>query len=599
MSPTRLFRPACAWHVTLFACLALASPIMAAPGRVLHVSPAPLPGIPTAVQFRTIQAAAQATAPGDTVQIHTGLYRENVTVATGGTAQRPIRFEAAPAADVTITGADPLTGWQKEPGPDNVYSVAWPYSFIGGPLHAHPDDDYHAVIGRAEQVFVMGYLLHQVLHRESLARGDFYVDEAAKRLYVWSAGNEDLNNTPVEASTRAVLWQCSSPYVTLRGVRFRYAANAAQQGALQIRGAHDVVQDCVIERTNGNGASFSAPDVTVERCTFQDNGQLGFGAALADRLRLSGCLIRNNNTKDFSRGWEAGGFKIVLSRRAVVDGCRILDNRGGGAWFDIGNEGCEVSHCLIAGNEDAGIFYEISFGLHAHDNVIVGNGYADNPGSWGAQAGICLSSSPGCLVERNLLVANREGFNFREQGRTTPRLDAKPGTPEEAVWDHDETIRHNVLAANRDAQTWGWFDVLDERLWPKALQEKKAQAAVTVPDMAADYVAKDKNGQPVGLSLERLHLTFADNLYATPDGQGLFHWGATWRRNKPYPDLAAVRQELSLEQGSVVAPFTFGDYLTHDFRVPAGSLALKMGCYPQGDVPGVRLGILPPAVPFR
>lgn len=563
------------------------------PGRVLHVSPTPLTATAGDQQFRTIGEAAQAVAPGDTVLIHTGVYRESVTVGTSGTAAKPIRFEAAPAANVVVTGADRLTGWQKEPGPDHVYSVAWPYTFIGGPTHAHPDDDYHALIGRAEQVFVQNYLLHQVLRRDALSRGDFFADLDARRLYVWSAGNKDLSAVPVEASTRAVLWQCRGAYVTLRGVRFRYAANAAQQGALQIAGRHDVVRDCVVERTNGNGASFTAPDITVERCTFQDNGQMGFGAGGADRLLFKDCLIRGNNVKDFSRDWEAGGLKIVLSRHPALDHCRILENRGVGVWFDIGNEGAEVRNCLIADNEDAGIFYEISFGLHAHDNVIVGNGLADTPGAWGAQAGICLSSSPGCLIERNLLVANREGFAFREQGRTTPRLDAKPGTPEEAVWNHDETIRHNVLADNRDAQTWGWFDVLDERHWPQATQGKKADTGEAMQNMAKDYVAKDKSGQPVRLSLEKLRLTFADNLYSVPDGQGLFHWGAAWRRNKVYDDLGVVRRELGFERGSVVGPFPFGDYLTRDFRVPAGSPALKMACYPAGDVPGITLGVLP------
>ena len=564
-----------------------------ASGRVFHVSPTLLPAITGTRQFRTIGEAARAAAPGDIVLIHTGVYREAVSVSTGGTAERPIRFEAAPAANVVVTGADRLTGWRKEPGPDAVYSVAWPHTFIGGPTHAHPDDDYHTLIGRAEQVFVRNYALHQVLRRDALSRGDFFADLDARRLYVWSAGGEDLNAVPVEASTRAVLWDCKGYYVSLRGVRFRYAANAAQQGAIRFEGRHDLVQDCTVERTNGSGATFVAPDITVERCTFQDNGQLGFGAGGADRLRLTDCLVRNNNTKDFSRGWEAGGLKIVLSRHPVLDHCRILENRGAGVWFDIGNEDAEVRRCLIAGNEDAGIFYEISFGLHAHDNVIVGNGLADTPGGWGAQAGICLSSSPGCLVERNLLVANREGFDFREQGRTTPRLGAAPGTPEEAVWNHDETIRHNVIADNRDAQTWGWFDVADERHWPRAMQEKKADAGAATQNLAGDYVAKDAKGQPVGLSLEKLRLKFADNLYSIPDGQGLFHWGAAWRRNKHYDGLAAVRSELSLERGSVVGVVAFGDYLTLDFRVPAGSLALRMTCYPIGDVAGVRLGVLP------
>lgn len=568
----------------------------AAPGRFWHVSQAPLAGVPAGQQFRTIGEAARGVGPGDTVLIHSGVYREGVTVGASGTASRPIRFEAAPAANVTVTGADVLTGWTREPGPDNVFSVAWPHSFIGGPTHSHPDDSEHLLIGRAEQVHVQGYALHQVLRREQMSRGTFFADLDDKRLYVWSANNFDItkNGQKVEASTRPVLWQCKGDYVTLRGIRFRYAANAAQQGAGQFAGRHDVVEDCVFERTNGNGCPFQTPDITVRRCTFQDNGQLGFGAAGAHNLRLTGCTVRDNNTKNFGRGWEAGGLKIVLSRGAVLENSRFVDNRGVGVWFDIGNEDCEVRNCLIADNEDAGIFYEISYGLHAHDNVIVGNGFADTPGAWGAAAGICLSSSPGCVIERNLIVANKEGFNFREQGRTTPRIGAPRGAGEVPIWNHDETIRHNVLADNRDAQSWGWFDVLDERHWPRAMQKNKADAGEAAQDQAKAFGAKDSNGQPVGLSLENLKFTFAGNLYTPGDGGGLFHWGTSWRRNKAYPTLAAVRQELGLEQNSVVAPFLFGDSLTRDFRVPANSPALKMGCYPRGAVPDVQLGVLKP-----
>ena len=92
-----------------------------------------------------------------------------------------------------------------------------------------------------------------------------------------------------------------------------------------------------------------------------------------------------------------------------------MDNRGHGIWYDIGNEDCEVANCLIANNENAGIFYEISYGLHAHDNVIVGNGLAFSPRSWRRQ-GVESSSSPGCRIERNLLLGNKEGFAFPRAG---------------------------------------------------------------------------------------------------------------------------------------------------------------------------------------
>ena len=206
----------------------------------------------------------------------------------------------------------------------------------------------------------------------------------------------------MEAAVRQEICRIEGDYVQLHGLRFRYAANMAQHGALVIAGRHDLVEDCVVESVNASGAEFVGEDAVVRRCVFRENGQLGFGAGRAHRLLLSECLVENNNTKGFDRGWEAGGNKLALCRDVVLERSRFLRNHGSGIWFDIGNTNCTVRQCLIADNEDAGIFYEISFRLHAHDNVIVGNGFAETVGAWGAQAGIVLSSSPGCLIERNI-----------------------------------------------------------------------------------------------------------------------------------------------------------------------------------------------------
>jgi parallel beta-helix repeat protein len=278
--------------------------------------------------------------------------------------------------------------------------------------------------------------------------------------------------------------------------------------------------------------------------------------------------VRDNNIKGFDRGWEAGGDKICLTRGAILENSTFVENRGNGIWFDIDNKNCVVRNCLIAHNEDAGIFYEISFGLHAHDNLIVGNGFADTPGAWGAAAGISLSSSPGCTIERNLILGNKEGFNFREQTRSTPRIDDRKSEP---VWNHDQIVRNNVLAWNRDAQVWGWFDVSDERHWPKSMQ--------TAPQG--------------GASLEDLNLKFEGNLYYPAPGQGLFHWGTAWKRHKYYETLDAVQKELSLDQNSQVVEFHVEDFAAVDLRVRADSPAVTMGCYPQGEVPDVRLGTMP------
>jgi hypothetical protein len=260
-----------------------------------------------------------------------------------------------------------------------------------------------------------------------------------------------------------------------------------------------------------------------------------------------------------------------------LEKCRFVANRGPGIWFDIGNENCTVRNCLIADNEDAGIFYEISYGLNAHDNVVIGNGYAFSPSAWGGQGGIVLSSSPNCIVTRNLLIANREGFNFREQARITQRIDHLDPNYQEQIGNHDEQIRNNVIAYNENAQTRGWFDVSDQRHWPRKLQEAKPEGAAAPIE---------------GVSLETLHIDCSNNLYAREDNQPLFIWGTNWLHHIDYSTIATIQSELDLEKGSRLLPLTFHDFAKRDFRIPRNSPVFRMKCYPQGEVPDVMLGAI-------
>jgi len=57
------------------------------------------------------------------VVVRDGIYREQVVVKQNGTAQAPTLFEAAPGAQVVLTGADQLTGWQKAGGAQPIYHV--------------------------------------------------------------------------------------------------------------------------------------------------------------------------------------------------------------------------------------------------------------------------------------------------------------------------------------------------------------------------------------------------------------------------------------------------------------------------------------------
>ena len=224
----------------------------ASPPGVLHVAPGRLTGLPSDAQVRTISEAATKAGPGDTVVIHGGVYRESVTIEKSGTKERPIRFRAAPGENVVITGADAIREWMKEPGGGNVFGAPWTHRFIGwNRSGTHPDDDDHKMIGRCEQVFILGYPLLQVLERGGLG--------AARSTSIWTpVGSRSPSrgaNLAKErrSSRRPPVRTCGMSRASTsicEGLRFRYAANMAQQGATRFEGDHGVIEDCTFESTN-------------------------------------------------------------------------------------------------------------------------------------------------------------------------------------------------------------------------------------------------------------------------------------------------------------------------------------------------------------
>ena len=526
-----------------------------------------------AAPWRTIQHGIGALKPGDTLLIGPGTYRERIDMKQGGTSLAPITIAALPGAHVIVSGADRLQeGWSKAEGAeDGIYVHNWALRFPIGGLNelTHPGDKEHQLTGRAEQVVHAGRLLRQVLTRQQLAPGTFWVDLDAKKLCVWLRGSDDPKNTEVEASVRSnwLVAPSSVSYVHVRGFTFRYAANHAQRGAFAIgqgqgNGAASiargwVVEDCVFERANSSGASLSGQGHIFRRCIFQDNGQLGFGTSRCDDTRMEQCGIYHNNTKGYSTGWEAGGLKVTMSRKFVFDGCRAMDNRGVGIWYDIGNEQSEVKNCTIADNDEAGIFYEISYGLHAHDNLIVNN--ANNGesvgGAWG-EGGITLSSSEDCVIEHNTLVGNRDGIAFREQDRTTPRINAPEGAKEVRILNKNHIIRNNIVAYSQAYNIALWMDTTFFGPHPSG---------------------GDKN-RPLFEDPKSLNIRFANNLLWALPGKSNYLYGVPWRsKSKQAATVAEFTAASDIQDTSEVADPRFADVQAGNYRLLPGSPATSMG----------------------
>ena len=79
--------------------------------------------------WKTISRAMQDVGAGDTLTIKEGTYREEVILGKSGVEGNPITIEAANGANVTISGADPVTGWTQHSG--NIYKASIDLSAIG------------------------------------------------------------------------------------------------------------------------------------------------------------------------------------------------------------------------------------------------------------------------------------------------------------------------------------------------------------------------------------------------------------------------------------------------------------------------------------
>ena len=134
-------------------------------GRTYYVSStgsAANPGT-AAAPFPHIQQCAAIMVAGDSCQIATGTYRETVTPAHSGTAGAPITYKAAPGADVTIDGTDPVTGWSQVTGTDLSGLEAGDGFLAGSPFASAvgSGDIYQATVTLnpdlpGDQVFVDG-----------------------------------------------------------------------------------------------------------------------------------------------------------------------------------------------------------------------------------------------------------------------------------------------------------------------------------------------------------------------------------------------------------------------------------------------------------
>ncbi|MEM6886471.1 MAG: hypothetical protein AAF571_15725, partial [Verrucomicrobiota bacterium] len=191
----------------------------------------------------TINAAAQIAAPGDTVCIHDGIYRESVHPLQGGISDSErITYEAAEGAHVEIRGSELVTGWTVEK--DGVWKVSVENAIFGGynPFATEIHGDWFWSLGRPHHtgflIFKDSWFMESIC-RDQMRKGFWYAEVGDSHTDIYAHfGDENPNAENTEISVRETVFyprQTGTNYITIRGLTLRHAAtNWASATAEQI-----------------------------------------------------------------------------------------------------------------------------------------------------------------------------------------------------------------------------------------------------------------------------------------------------------------------------------------------------------------------------
>ena len=378
-----------------------------------------------AAPFKTINAAARIATPGTRVRIHTGLYRECVQPAQGGTdAEHMISYEAYGDGEVIIRASEqvtdfaPSTGWQLTRGKHRDLELPnasiWmheldPDMFRGyNPFCAinlihdrlfieYEKTDMLPYLNRRGCIFVDGVPMKQVALYNHMAdeENTYWVEANGQTIHFRLKDGDKPENHRIEITVRE---QCFAPrkpflnYIRVKGLICEHAATGApvpQRGSISCnRGHHWIIEDCQVNWANtlamdiGNECWHREilPDqqigyTVVRNCTIRDAGVCGIAGIYAVHVLVEGCEIVGTGWQHMELSWEAAGIKLhdtvnSLFRNNVIRHTYWADH----LWLDCNNVNTRITgNVFMDGiNQREAIFIECTRdGVNLIDNNII------------------------------------------------------------------------------------------------------------------------------------------------------------------------------------------------------------------------------------
>jgi hypothetical protein len=354
-----------------------------------------------------------------------------------------------------VDGSKVLSSWTHE-----ATAGRW---YVGGqtqrlPIHGECRADAPAC-KYAEDVFYDGRWLWQVLSLAELAPGRFFFDYASSRIYLADDPTGHLVETTVAPGFLS--GASGRDDVVVQNLVVEKFGNRAQVGAIGANGATGwKAIDDEVRLNHGVGTMLDGGS-TARGNYVHHNGQLGMGGDGPDMLVERNQIAYNQDAMGYETGWEAGGSKWAVSDRLVLRGNWSHHNAAAGLWVDIDNVDALIEENLCEDNDDAGIFYEISYRAVIRNNVIRRNGHRDP--AWGYGAGIQISASRDVEVYGNTVEDNARGIVGIMQERGSGPLGLHEVT---GLSVHDNTVRHGgpmAAAIVQDVGDLSYFTTKNNR----------------------------------------------------------------------------------------------------------------------------------------
>ncbi|WP_199422878.1 right-handed parallel beta-helix repeat-containing protein [Actinotalea solisilvae] len=315
--------------------------------------------------FRTINRAARAAMPGDTVRVHEGTYREWVRPVRGGTGDdRRITFEAAPGEHVAIKGSEVVTGWAREEG--TVWRVDVPNALFGdlNPFDEPVAGDWlHPGPGGTPahrgEVYLDGRSLHEVHdvaavrapERRTRTRYDWTglpteLVDPDRTVLVWYAEvsddvttiwanfqGADPNTALVEINVRPAVFypeRSHLDFITVRGFELAQAATpwtpptADQPGLIGPNWAKGwVIEDNLVRDAKCSGVSLGKNAASGDNFAHERGDKPGYQYQIEavftashqgwDREHVGSHVVRRNEIRDCGQNGVVGHLGAVFS----------------------------------------------------------------------------------------------------------------------------------------------------------------------------------------------------------------------------------------------------------------------------------------------